>query len=97
MNIQKIITLENETNKFFYSKLRIKNSFTWERNLFTFETSEDSVENSSEHGYNDIKHPYAYGEENIYFMLHQKYFPLQEYENSTVKNEHQYLYKKMKN
>ena len=27
-------------------------------------------------------------------MLHQKYIPLQEYENSTVKNEYQYLYKK---
>ena len=31
---------------------------------------------------------------NNYFMLHQKYFSLQEYENSTVKNEYQYLYKK---
>ena len=27
-------------------------------------------------------------------MLHQKYTPVQEYENSTVKNEYQYLYKK---
>ena len=27
-------------------------------------------------------------------MLHQKYFPLQEYEKSTVKNEYQNLYKK---
>ena len=27
-------------------------------------------------------------------MLHQKYIPLQEYENSTVKNDYQYLYKK---
>ena len=26
-------------------------------------------------------------------MLHQKYIPLQEYENSTAKNEYQYLYK----
>ena len=26
-------------------------------------------------------------------MLHQKYIPLQEYENSTMKNEYQYLYK----
>ena len=27
-------------------------------------------------------------------MLHQKYIPLQEYENSIMKNENQYLYKK---
>ena len=27
-------------------------------------------------------------------MLHQKYIPLQEYENSTVKNDYQYLYKR---
>ena len=27
-------------------------------------------------------------------MLHQKYIPIQEYENSSVKNEYQYLYKK---
>ena len=44
--------------------------------------------------FNDVKYPFAHGKENIYFMLHQKYIPLQEYENSTVKNEYQYLYKK---
>ena len=27
-------------------------------------------------------------------MLHQKYIPIQEYENSTMKNEYKYLYKK---
>ena len=27
-------------------------------------------------------------------MLYQKYIPLQKYENSTVKNEYQYLYKR---
>ena len=32
--------------------------------------------------------------ENIYFMLHQKYIPLQDYQNWTVKNEYQYLYQK---
>ena len=62
--------------------------------LFSFETDDEIVKYSSEHGYNHIKYPYAYGEENICFMLDQKYNPLQEYENSTVKNEYQYLYKK---
>ena len=62
--------------------------------LFSFETNDEIVGYSSEHGYNDIKYPYAYGEENIYFMLHQKYIPLQENENLTGKSEYQYLYKK---
>ena len=44
--------------------------------------------------FNDIKFPYAYGEENIYFMLHQRYIPFQEYENSTKKNEYLSLNKK---
>ena len=62
--------------------------------LFSFETNDEIKEYFSEHGYNDIKFPFAHGKENIYFMLHQKYIPLQAYENSTMKNEYQYLYKK---
>ena len=62
--------------------------------IISFETNDKIVKYSSELGFNDIKFPFAYGEENIYFMLHQKYIPLQEYENSTVKNVYQYLYKK---
>ena len=49
---------------------------------------------SSELRFNDVKYPFAHGKENIYFMLHQKYIPLQEYVNLTVKNEYQYLYEK---
>ena len=48
-------------------------------------------------GYNDVKLPCAFGEESVYFMLHQKYIPIQEYETSTLKNEYQYLHKKMMN
>ena len=62
--------------------------------LFSFETNDEIVKYSSEHGFNDVKFPFARGKENIYFMLDQKYILLQEYENSTVKNEHQYLHKK---
>ena len=78
--------------KIFYSKLKIKIIHVGEK-LFSFETN-DEIERSSEHGYNDIKFTFAYGEENIHFMLHQKYIPLQEYKNSTMKNEYLYLYKK---
>ena len=65
--------------------------------LFSFETNDEIVKYSSEQGFNDVKFPFAHGKENIYFMLHQKYILLQEYENSTVKNEYQYLYKKADN
>ena len=63
-------------------------------NLFSFETNDEIVDYFSEHGNNDVKYPFAYGKENIYFMLHQKYVPIQEYEKSPIKNEYQYLYKK---
>ena len=63
-------------------------------NLFSFETNDEIDGYTVEHGFNDVKYPFAHGKENIYFMLHQKYIPIQEYENSTVKNEYQYLYKK---
>ena len=62
--------------------------------LFSFETNDEIIEYSSELGFNDVKFPFAHGNENIYFMLHRKFVPLQEHENSIVKNEYQYLYKK---
>ena len=40
-------------------------------NVVAFETNDKIVEYFSKLGYNDIKYPYAYGEENIYFMSHQ--------------------------
>ena len=62
--------------------------------LFSSETNDKIEKYFSEHGNNDVKYPFAYGKENIYFMAHQKYIPIQEYEKSTIKNEYQYLYKK---
>ena len=60
----------------------------------SFETNDEVVKYSSELGHNDMKFPFAYGEENIYFMLHQKLISIKEYESSTEKDEYQYLYKK---
>ena len=62
--------------------------------VITFETNDILVKHSLDPGFNDIEFPYAYGEENISFMLHQKSIPIEEYENSTEKIEYQYLYKK---
>ena len=47
--------------------------------VITFETNDAILNYSSELGFIDIKYPFAYGEENICFMLHQKYIPIQEY------------------
>ena len=62
--------------------------------VFTFETNDIIIKYSLDLDFNDINFPYAYGEENIYFMLHQKFFPIEEYEISTEKDESQHLYKK---
>ena len=60
--------------------------------IISFETDDEIEGYTVERGFNDAKIPFGHGKENIYFMLHQKNIPLQEYENSTVKNEYQYLY-----
>ena len=78
----------------FLFKIQDKEYIHVGEKFFSFKTNDNIEEYSSEHGFNDIKFPIARNEENIYFMLHQKYIPLQEYENSTVKNEYQYLYEK---
>ena len=62
--------------------------------LFSFETNDEIVDYFVDHGDNDVKYSFSHGKENIYFMLEQKYIPIQEYENSSVKNKYQYLYKK---
>ena len=59
--------------------------------VIIFETNDIIVEYPSKLGYNDVKYTYAYGKENIYFLFHQKYIPIQEYENSTEKDESNYL------
>ena len=64
-------------------------------NLVSFETNGEIVKYSSELGFNDVKVPFAYSKENIYFMLNWEGIPFQQYETSTEKNEYQYLFKKV--
>ena len=85
---------ENKKDGNFLFEIENKKYVHVGESVFSFET-DDEIENYfSETGYNDVKYPFAHGKENIYFKLHQKYIPIQEYENSTMKNEYQYLYKK---
>ena len=70
-----------------------KHIFVGEK-VISFETNDIRVKYSSELSFNDKNFPYAYGENKIYFMLHRKYIPVQEYKTSTLKNGYQFLYKK---
>ena len=94
MNKQKIISLKKPNDVFYLFEIEDKKYIYVGEKVITFETNDMLVKQSSEFGFNDVKFSYAYGEENIYFMLHQNYFPNQEYESSTEKDEYQYLYKK---
>ena len=93
MNTLRTFFIRKPNNENFLFKIENKKHIHVGEKLFSFETNDEIVEFFSEHGYIDIKFPFARGEENIYFMLHQKYIPLQEYENSPMKNEYLYLYK----
>ena len=85
---------ENNKDGSFLFETEVKKYVHVGEKIFSFETNGEIPDYFSEHGYNDVKYSFARGKENIYFMAHQKYIPIQEYENSTVKNEYQYLYKK---
>ena len=46
--------------------------------ILSFETNDTILSFSPELGFNDNKFPFAHGEQNIYFMLHQKFIPIEE-------------------
>ena len=85
---------ENNKDGNFLLKIGDKKYIHVGEDFFSFETNDKIEKYFSEHGKNDVKYSFAYGKENIYFMLHQKYVPIQEFESSTMKNEYHYLYKK---
>ena len=53
----------------------------------SFETNYKIVEYLSKEGFFDVNYPYAYVEENIYFMLHRKNITVKENKDSTQKDE----------
>ena len=84
---------DNKDGNFLF-KIEDKKFVHVGENVFSYETNDEFVDYFSEYGNNDVKYPVAYGTENIYFMLHRKYIPVQEYMNSSVENVYDYLYKK---
>ena len=85
---------ENNKDGIFLFEIENKKYVHVGENAFSFETNDEIKDFFSERGNNDVKYSFAYGKENIYFMLEPKYIPIQEYGNSTVKNEYKFLYKK---
>ena len=71
---------ENNKDGKFLSEIEDKKNVHVGENVFSFETNDEIVDYFIEHGYNDVKYPFACGKEHIYFMSHQKYIPIQEYE-----------------
>ena len=77
----------NEHTEDYHTRKPNENNFLFEvgdkkyiyvgEKVLTFETNDIIVKYSSEISFNDVKFPYAYGNEKIYFMLHQKYIPIQ--------------------
>ena len=70
--------IRKPNNENFFFKNGYKKYLHVGENVFSFETNDEIVKYSSEHGFNDVKFPFAYVKEKTYFMLHQKYIPLQE-------------------
>ena len=77
--------IRKPNNENFLFEIEDKKVFYVGENLVSFETINTILKHSSELGLNNTKYAFAYGEENIYFVLHQKFIPIQEYETSTEK------------
>ena len=81
--------IRKPSNENFLIEIADKEYIYVREKKFSCETKDIIVKYYLDLGFNDIKIPYAYGEANVYFMLHQKYVPFQEYETSTLKNEYE--------
>ena len=62
--------------------------------LIKLQTDDNLVKTFSKEGFTDIRFGCGYGEEDIYFILDQQYFPIEEYKNATQKDEYECLYTK---
>ena len=89
--------LRKPNHEKFLFEIEVEKYINVGEKVFTFDTNDKKVKYSLDLGSNDIKFPFAYGEENIYFMFRQKYIPILEHENSTGKNEYHYFFEKMVN
>ena len=86
--------IKKPTDEKFLSEIEDENFMYVGDKVVSFETYDKMINYSSEKVHIGFKYPYAYGEENTYFMFHRKYITIQEYESSTEKDKYQYLCEK---
>ena len=84
-NTHKIITLKKTDDEKFLFEIEDKTYIYVGEKLISFEKNDTRLIFFPENGFNDVIFPYAYGENNIYSMLHRKYSPIQENRTSTEK------------
>ena len=77
--------IRKSNDEIFLSEIEDERDVYVGEKIFVFETNVLIKKRSPDIGFIDNEFPYAYGGENIYFMLHRKYIPIQEYEHSTLK------------
>ena len=82
------------TDESFRFKIEDKKYIFVGKSVYIFETSDDIDEYFSGTRNNDIKYRFAPNKENIYYMAHQKYITIEEFENSKAFDEYPCLYKK---
>ena len=94
-HLERYYILPHKDEKFLF-KIADKEYLHVSEKIFTFKTDNNIVKYGSKYGYNDIKYPFAYDKTNIYYMLEQKYEPINKYKESSYKNEYEYLYRNNK-
>ena len=83
-----------ETDANFLFKIEDKNYIYVGDKVFSFETVDDIEQYFSEKDNNDVKYHFGLSDENIYYLLYQKNITIEEFDNSEMRDEYQYLYKK---
>ena len=83
-----------ETKENFLFKIEDKKYIFVGETIPTFKTTDDIDEYFSECKRNDVKYPFALSKEILSNMLYQKYITVEEFENTKMADEYQYLYKK---
>ena len=66
--------IRKPNNENFLFKNENKKCIHVVENIFSFETDDKVVKYSAEHGYNDVKFPFACGQENVFFHVTSKIY-----------------------
>ena len=81
-----------QTNENFLFKNEDKKYIYVGEEIFTFKTLDDIDEYFSETKFNDVKYPFALSKENTCYMSYQKYITTEEFDNSIMFDDYEYLY-----